>query len=66
MALLQNVTDVGLEKWLDALLALPNSFNFKCPAQMHQMMVDSFRARYPQNTYVLSNTFVGNVHFGNG
>lgn len=66
MALIQNVTDLGLEKWLDTQLTLPNSFSIKnYLGQMHQMMVDSLRFRYPQNTYSLSNVFVGNVHFDN-
>jgi uncharacterized protein (DUF1800 family) len=61
---IQEVTDVGIEKWLDTQLALPNSFRTQTYlAQLHQMMVDSLKAKNPANTYTLANVYVGNVHF---
>ncbi|WP_428660486.1 DUF1800 domain-containing protein [Runella sp.] len=64
MGLIQNVTAVGVEKWLDTQLALPNTFNIQnYLAGLHQMMVDSLRFLYPENTYTLSTVFAGNGHF---
>ncbi|RDB03151.1 DUF1800 domain-containing protein [Runella aurantiaca] len=61
---IQDVANLGVEKWLDNQLALPNSFRTQTYlAQIHQMMVDSLTFKYPSNTYTLSNVFVGNTHF---
>lgn len=64
LGVIQDVTNVGIEKWLDTQLAMPNTFRTQTYlAQLHQMMVDSLKAKYPANTYTLSNVYVGNVHF---
>ncbi|MFN8344538.1 MAG: DUF1800 family protein [Spirosomataceae bacterium] len=61
---IQDVANLGMEKWLDNQLAMPNSFKIQTYlAQLHQMMVDSLKARNPGGNYTLSNVFVGNVQF---
>lgn len=61
---IQDVTNAGVEKWLDTQLALPNSFHIQnYLAQIHQMVVDSLNAKNPGNTYTLANVFLGDVPF---
>ncbi|MEZ4905943.1 MAG: DUF1800 family protein [Spirosomataceae bacterium] len=64
LANIQEVTGVGFEKWLDAQLALPYSYSVKnYVSQLHQMMVDSLKAKNPSGNYTLSNVFAGNTLF---
>lgn len=61
---IQDVTSQGIEKWLDTQLALPVGFRTQTYlAQLHQMIVDSLKIRFPTNTYTLSNVFVNNSQF---
>ncbi|WP_428660501.1 DUF1800 domain-containing protein [Runella sp.] len=61
---IQDVTNVGIEKWLDTQLALPVVFRTQTYlTQLHQMMVDSLKVKFPANTYSLSNVYVSTVHF---
>ncbi len=57
---IQDVANLGVEKWLDNQLALPNSFRIQTYlAQIHQMMVDSLKFKNPANTYTLSKRVCG-------
>ncbi len=61
---IQGVTSVGFENWLDTQLNTPYSYSVKnYVSQLHQMMVDSLRAKNPAGNYTLSNVFAGNTVF---
>ncbi len=63
---IQNVTNLGKEKWLDAQLALPNSFGMETYLRsLHQIMVDSMLRDNPSGGYTLDNVGVQNWHFDN-
>ena len=60
----QQVAGVGVEKWLDDQMAMPNSFSINNYLRgIHRFMIDSLRARNPGNTYDSTNVFTGNLHF---
>jgi uncharacterized protein (DUF1800 family) len=61
---IQNVANQGIEKWIDAQLAMPNSFRTETYVQnLHQSMVDSLNIKNGVNTYTLNNVGVNNWHF---
>jgi uncharacterized protein (DUF1800 family) len=64
LADIQQVATVGIEKWLDDQMNMPNSFGVRSYLRsVHRYMIDSLKAKFPANTYDSSNVFVGNVHF---
>lgn len=63
MALIQNVTSQGREKWLDEQLNMPVSFNLtNYLGVMHQSIVDSLN-RNPANNYTKATLGLDNWHF---
>ncbi|MCU0324489.1 MAG: DUF1800 domain-containing protein [Spirosomaceae bacterium] len=63
MALIQNVTSQGREKWLDEQLNLPVSFNLtNYLGTIHQSIVDSLN-RNPANNYTKTTVGLDNWHF---
>jgi uncharacterized protein (DUF1800 family) len=59
---IENVATLGIEKWVEQQVAMPNSFKITTYLQnLHQSIVDSLRRT--DTTYHLSNTFLSDWHF---
>jgi uncharacterized protein (DUF1800 family) len=61
---IQSVAVIGKEQWLDAQLALPNSFRMQSYVRyLHKIRVDSMLRDNPSGGYTLDNTGVENWFF---
>lgn len=61
---IQSVANLGKEKWLDAQLALPNSFSTQAYVKkLHQTRVDSLLRSNPSGGYTLYNVNPDNFFF---
>jgi len=61
---IQNVTNIGIESWVNTQLNLPNSFNIQSYVLgIHQSIVDSLLRNVPLGGYTLANTNVSDWHF---
>ncbi|RFS16565.1 DUF1800 family protein [Emticicia sp. C21] len=59
---IENVATIGIEKWVEQQLAMPNSFKITNYLQnLHQSIVDSVKRTDPTRT--LSNVFLSDWHF---
>ncbi len=59
---IENVANLGIEKWVDQQLAMPNSFSITSYMQnIHQGLVDSLRRTDPSKNLV--NTFLADRYF---
>lgn len=62
--MIQNVSEVGIEKWIDDQLILPNTFKIENYIfNLHKSKVDSLKLKNPSQSYTLNSVLINDWYF---